>query len=66
MPGLKSFVSFDYSAAKGEQTIRFGSGLTESRAEEIADRVWASFPHLMPDRERRRREREATAASPAG
>lgn len=59
--GLKDFVSFDYAATKGEKTVRFGSGLTESRAEEIAERVWERFPELMPDRERRNREREAAA-----
>ena len=58
----KTFISFDYAATKGEQTVRLGSGLTESSAEEIAERVWATFPTLMPDRERRRREREAATA----
>jgi hypothetical protein len=61
----KSFISFDYASTKGEQTVRLGSGLTESSAEEIAERVWAAFPQLMPDRERRRRERERSAPTPA-
>lgn len=58
----KTFVSFDYVSEKGDQTVRFGSGLTESRAEEIAERVWAAFPDLMPNHERRKREREAAEA----
>lgn len=44
----KSFVSFDHAGPKGSKTIRFGSGLTEPRAEEIADAVWSRFPHLRP------------------
>lgn len=60
--GTNTFVSFDYAAAKGEQTVRFGSGLTESSAEEIAERVWAAFPELMPEHERRRREQDALQA----
>ncbi|MEI8080448.1 MAG: hypothetical protein WCI74_01195 [Actinomycetes bacterium] len=60
----KTFVSFDHVTAKGDTTVRFGSGLTESRAEEIAERVWAEFPQLMPDHERRKREREAAPQTP--
>ncbi len=61
--GTNSFISFDYTAAKGEQPVRFGSGLTEARAEEIAERVWASFPALMPDHERRIREHLAAESA---
>ena len=64
----KTFISFDYVSAKGDQTVRCGSGLTESRTEEIAERVWAAFPGLMPNHERRKRERaaaEARADTPA-
>jgi hypothetical protein len=62
--GDRTFISFDFAAKKGEQTIRFGSGLTESRADEIAERVWAAFPELMPSLERRQREREAAIPEP--
>ena len=61
----KSFISFDYSSAKGEKTLRLGSGLTESSAEQIAERVWAAYPALMPDREQRRRAHEAADAATA-
>jgi hypothetical protein len=60
--GPRTFISFDYSSAKGDKTIRVGSGLTESSAEEIAERVWSSYPSLMPAHERRRRERAASTA----
>lgn len=60
--GVKSFVSFDHATTKGVQTVRFGSGLTESRAEEIAERAWERFPGLMPDRQRRAREFAAAAS----
>ncbi len=60
--GAKTFVSFDYAATKGEHSVRFGSGLTEQSAEEIAERVWAAFPALMPDHERRIREHAAAEA----
>jgi len=58
----KTFISFDYAAAKGEQTVRFGSGLTEASTADIAERVWTAFPALMPDHERRIREHEAADA----
>jgi hypothetical protein len=58
----KTFISFDYAAAKGEHTVRFGSGLTETSTANIAERVWSAFPALMPDHERRIREHEAADA----
>jgi len=60
--GVKGFISFDYVAPKGANTIRLGSGLTESSAEEIAQRVWAAFPDLMPPHERRKRDQAAAVA----
>lgn len=59
--GVKSFVSFDYAGPKGDKTIRVGSGLTETTAEKVAERVWAAHPQLMPRAERARR----TATQPA-
>jgi len=56
--GTRTFISFDYAGIRREHTVRFGSGLTESDAEEIAERMWARFPELLPDRERRKRNRE--------
>jgi hypothetical protein len=60
----KTFISFDYAEAKGEHSVRFGSGLTEASTEEIAERVWTAFPELMPDHERRIREHQAAEAQP--
>lgn len=45
---VKSFISFDHVGPKGSKTIRFGTGLTEPRAEEITEAVWERFPHLRP------------------
>lgn len=69
--GSKSFLSFDYAGRKAEKTVRMGSGLSEDRAAEIAEAVWAAFPQLMPDLERRQREHTAAearagAGAPAG
>ena len=61
--GDQSFLSFDTTSLKGDKTIRMGSGLTEARAEEIAETVWARYPSLMPGRERRKREHEAAEAA---
>jgi hypothetical protein len=60
---VKNFISFDYTGPKSEKTVRLGSGLTETAAEEVAEKIWARFPSLMPDQERRRREHEAVAAA---
>jgi len=46
--GVKSFITFDYDGPKGSKSIRFGSGLTEPRTEEICDEVWSRFPTLRP------------------
>jgi len=46
--GVKSFITFDYAGPKGGKSIRFGTGLTEPRAEEICDEVWSRFPALQP------------------
>jgi hypothetical protein len=61
--GDKTFITFDYASQKGEHPVRFGSGLTETSTQDIAERVWAAFPALMPDHERRIREH--AAAEPA-
>jgi hypothetical protein len=61
--GDKTFITFDYASEKGEHPVRFGSGLTETSAADIVERVWAAFPALMPDHERRIREH--AAAEPA-
>lgn len=46
--GVKSFITFDYDGPKGSKGIRFGTGLTEPRAEEICAEVWSRFPALQP------------------
>jgi len=46
--GVKSFMAFDHDGPKGSKTIRFGTGLTEPRAEEICAEVWSRFPSLEP------------------
>ncbi len=46
--GVKSFITFDYDGPKGSKGIRFGTGLTEPRAEEISTEVWSRFPSLRP------------------
>jgi hypothetical protein len=66
--GDRTFITFDYASPKGAHAVRFGSGLTEASTTEIAERVWAAFPALMPDHERRIREHataESVAAAPA-
>jgi len=46
--GVNSFVSFDHNGPKGMKMIRFGTGLTESRVEEITTEVLSRFPLLRP------------------
>ncbi len=46
--GVKTFVTFDHEGPKGHKSIRFGTGLTEPRAEEICAEVWSRFPALQP------------------
>lgn len=46
--GVKSFITFDYDGPKGSKSVRFGTGLTEPRAEEICNEVWSRFPSLQP------------------
>jgi len=46
--GVKSFITFDYEGPKGSKAVRFGTGLTEPRAEEICAEVWSRFPSLRP------------------
>lgn len=46
--GVKSFITFHYDGPKGSKSIRFGTGLTEPRAEEICSEVWNRFPSLQP------------------
>jgi hypothetical protein len=58
--GVKSFISFDASG----KTVRFGTGLNETTAEQIAEAVWAQYPQLMPRVERVRRAEEQRASSP--
>lgn len=56
----KTFISFDYTGPKGDKTIRFGTGLTETAAQQVAEKTWAAFPQLMPRLERSQREKRAT------
>lgn len=46
--GVKSFITFDYDGPKGSKSVRFGTGLTEPRAEEICTEVWSRFATLRP------------------
>lgn len=40
----REFVSFEYKA----RTVRFGSGLNETQARQVAEAIWRRFPRLRP------------------